>query len=105
MHLFLVLFATHILPPAAENIAPPELAKRPLAPGRPDTDFKEEVIRARLATARDDFSTRFLIDSLKRVNQVVLQINVDSSTTFQESTVFYRVTHRVGHSLDYGLRL
>jgi hypothetical protein len=93
-----ISFATHLLPPAAESIAPPEIAKRSLAPGRPDTDFEEEVTRARLATAHDDFSTRILIDSLKRVNQVILQIIVNSSTTSQEPTVFYRVTHASSHT-------
>ena len=84
-----ISFATQLLSPAVESIAPLELSKRPLAPDRPDSDFEEDVIRARLATARDNFSTRILIDSLKRVNQAIMQINIDLWTTFQQPRFFY----------------
>jgi len=63
-----ISFATLLLPPTAESITPLELAKRPLAPSRPNIDFKEEVIYAQLAMARDNYSTRILINSLKQVN-------------------------------------
>lgn len=93
-----ITFATHLLHPTAESIVPLETAGRPLAPGRPDTDFEEEVISARLAMARDDRSTRTLIQSLKRINQAILQIHVDSSTTPQKPAVFYRVTRADSHT-------
>lgn len=93
-----ISFATHLLSPAAESVTPLELPKRPLAPRRPDTDFEEEIIRARFTTAHNDFSTRILIDSLKRVNQAILQINVNSSTASQKPTFFYRVTHANLHT-------
>lgn len=82
-----ISFATHLLHPAAESIEPPELAKRPLPAGRPDKDSEEVVISARLATVHDDFATRILVESLKRVNQVILQINVDSPIMSQELTI------------------
>jgi hypothetical protein len=50
-----------------------QAGERPLAPNRSDTNYEEVAIRARLAMAHDDSSTRLLINSLKQINQVILQ--------------------------------
>lgn len=92
VHLFLVLAMQHVFSlQTSRGTAPQDLANRPSQPRRPETKPEEDVIRTRLATARDDFSTSILIGSLERVDQVIRQSKVDSLPTSYEAEILCRI--------------
>ncbi|KAI0530404.1 hypothetical protein GGR58DRAFT_508461 [Xylaria digitata] len=70
------------------NIAMP----RTLALARPDTENEEEIIRARLAAARDDFMDGIRAASLKFIGKLVAQIQ-GYIPRHEEPRLFYRVSH------------
>lgn len=101
---------THRLLQAADDTASLALRTRPLAsgPGRPNTDFDEAVIRSRLVSAT--YLAEVLVDSLKQINEAILQSSINSARpsqkpTVEEPTVFYRVCLKnsyTSHNVDLG---
>ncbi|OBT65907.1 hypothetical protein VE03_05443 [Pseudogymnoascus sp. 23342-1-I1] len=103
-------FGTHHLLQAASDAALPALPKRRVEfdLSRPDTAIEKAVIRARLTAA--NHLAAVLVDSLKQINQAILQTNIKSAGPSQkpaagEPTVFYRVCHETSytsHDVDLG---
>lgn len=101
-----ISFTTHRLHAAAHRlrvaagIVTPRPVKRVLSPARPDSEFEDKLIQAQINTASHDFSARILINNLKQISRLVMQINSgSSSSTSQKPEIFYRVTHSTSHTL------